>query len=65
MKLHKVPLRLILALGLACLLGTMALVIDHVSVFAVNGLRQPGVATAANRADRQFWGLVHRARTRA
>jgi len=36
-KLHKVPLRLILALGLACLLGTLALVIDHVSVLAVNG----------------------------
>src|SRR4029077_5641037 len=36
-KLHKVRLRLILALGLACLLSTLALIIDHGSVLAVNG----------------------------
>src|SRR6184192_4170200 len=62
-KLHKVRLRLLLALGL---LSTLALVIGHRSVMAVNGFsQQPGVAAAASRADRQFWSLVHRARTRA
>ena len=37
MKLYRVRLRFILALGLICLLSTLALVIDHGSVLAVNG----------------------------
>jgi hypothetical protein len=36
-KFHRVRLRLILALGLTCLLGTFALLIDHGSVLAING----------------------------
>jgi hypothetical protein len=53
-KFHKVRLRLILALGLTCLLGTFALVIDHRAVLAINGfspnqeLPLPFVAPIAN-----------------
>jgi hypothetical protein len=53
-KFHEVRLRLILTLGLICLLSMLALVIDHRSVFAVNGfsdnqeLPLPLVAPIAN-----------------